>query len=354
MVKSTIASLRALTLPFGATTGERIVLDGVTGKIQIYDDNNILVLELSPDLFNNGTWPGMLIYDESGNWRILISPPGSPPNDFAAILLSSAAADETNPALVSIDTTTLRNRMVIAPGEQLSHGSMEWCLSTNSKTNSPLSPSLFQVVALTLDAAAPRPYIDLTGAAAPGEQQRPYVVAYDMQYGTPNATFHFLPIVEGSYPRGLVAFGSESNDVTLSTTAGTYVTIVTTGTTAVKAGRRYKCTLGGGHSLITGGSGFAVGDAWEFQIERQVDGGGWAVLPGWPVTGRVRANVAAVTRLIIPQQLGYYDPSVDADTVDFRVRATKFSGAATVTSVAGTNTGASPFTLAVEDVGWAI
>jgi microcystin-dependent protein len=42
ILKSLIASLRSLTLPFGATSGTRIVLDGVNGVIQIYDENNLL------------------------------------------------------------------------------------------------------------------------------------------------------------------------------------------------------------------------------------------------------------------------------------------------------------------------
>jgi hypothetical protein len=40
-VKSFIAALRSLVLPFGATTGPRIVLDGVNGRIVVYNAANV-------------------------------------------------------------------------------------------------------------------------------------------------------------------------------------------------------------------------------------------------------------------------------------------------------------------------
>ena len=42
-MKSFIAALRSLILPFGATTGARIILDGVNGRISVYDSTNTLV-----------------------------------------------------------------------------------------------------------------------------------------------------------------------------------------------------------------------------------------------------------------------------------------------------------------------
>jgi hypothetical protein len=47
-MRSLIASLRTLVLPFGATTGSRIVLDGVTGQILVYDANDDLRFRLNP------------------------------------------------------------------------------------------------------------------------------------------------------------------------------------------------------------------------------------------------------------------------------------------------------------------
>lgn len=47
-MKSFIAALRSLVLPFGALSGARIILDGVNGKIQVYNSSNTLVIDISP------------------------------------------------------------------------------------------------------------------------------------------------------------------------------------------------------------------------------------------------------------------------------------------------------------------
>jgi hypothetical protein len=46
-MRSFIAALRNLTLPFGATSGARIILNGVNGGIQIYNSANVLVIDIS-------------------------------------------------------------------------------------------------------------------------------------------------------------------------------------------------------------------------------------------------------------------------------------------------------------------
>lgn len=53
-MKSFIAALRSLVLPFGRTSGQRIILNGDTGVIQIYDSSNNLIAELGPDTDGGG------------------------------------------------------------------------------------------------------------------------------------------------------------------------------------------------------------------------------------------------------------------------------------------------------------
>src|SRR6266498_1495031 len=48
MMRSIMAALRSLVLPYGATSGQRIVLDGTTGLILIYDLNNKLRIRIGP------------------------------------------------------------------------------------------------------------------------------------------------------------------------------------------------------------------------------------------------------------------------------------------------------------------
>ncbi len=45
-MKSLIAALQSLVLPFGATSGRRIILDGVNGEIAVYDASGTLRLRL--------------------------------------------------------------------------------------------------------------------------------------------------------------------------------------------------------------------------------------------------------------------------------------------------------------------
>ncbi len=45
-MRSFLASLRTLVLPFGTTTGTRIVLDGVNGEIDVYDAADTLVVRI--------------------------------------------------------------------------------------------------------------------------------------------------------------------------------------------------------------------------------------------------------------------------------------------------------------------
>lgn len=53
-MRSFLASLRSLVLPFGRTTGARIVLDGTTGLIQVFDGGNELVAQIGPEFPNEG------------------------------------------------------------------------------------------------------------------------------------------------------------------------------------------------------------------------------------------------------------------------------------------------------------
>lgn len=77
-MKSALAALRTLVLPYGATTGARIELDGVNGEIRIFDSGGLLVtvidsqgMFLSPDL-NDFNAPG--IYLQPSDSSLLVYP----------------------------------------------------------------------------------------------------------------------------------------------------------------------------------------------------------------------------------------------------------------------------------------
>lgn len=58
-MKSFIAALRSLVLPYGATSGSRIVLDGVNGRVFVYNSANELLASIAP---TDGTDPDGTIY----------------------------------------------------------------------------------------------------------------------------------------------------------------------------------------------------------------------------------------------------------------------------------------------------
>lgn len=79
MKGSLAAILRALVLPFGATSGARIILDGINGKIQIYNSSNVLVTEIDAT--------GIDVNDGGGTASNITLDPSSP---FPQILMSLA------------------------------------------------------------------------------------------------------------------------------------------------------------------------------------------------------------------------------------------------------------------------
>lgn len=125
----------------------------------------------------------------------------------------------------------------------------------------------------------------------------------------------------------LLDFAEATADVTLSTTAGTYTTLVTGAAVAVKAGKMYRIEAICGAYLLSGGSTFATGDTWRFKLERD-DGGGYISMAS---NKAVRTNVAIAAVAPTPNLVGYYSPATD-DTVSFRARASKTSGNVAVTS----------------------
>jgi hypothetical protein len=341
-MKSAIASLRSLTLPFGATEGSRIVLDGINGEIRIYDSNDDLLMKLDNE--------GLQIFDGDGNLRMWLAIPGGLNAAYSIMEWYTTREDQSLPGFISVYDTAARNRMVISPGEN-GRGNMEWTLMPEDADI--LKEAMIQAVCYTLDHANNlRPTIDLTGASSQAGKE-PYTVVYDLWYGTPNS-FGSTPTFLKSAGRGQVGFQTNSNDVVVPTVVGDAVTLVGVGNIDVIAGRRYKVLMAGGHSLLSGGSGFAVGDYWEFTLERAVSGSGvYAQLPGVPITIRVRANVAAAARWPFPVLTGYYEPAGSA-SIDFRARIIRGNGAGTVTALASCNAGTSPFSLSIEDVGRAV
>jgi hypothetical protein len=323
MVASKFAVLRSLTLPAGITTGQRIELDGINGEIRIYDSNNDLLFSLSPD--------GLIVYDGDGNTRLSIGTLFE--TAYSVLSLWSAAFEETTQGLLSLTDYDKTNRMVLAPGQQSSKGSLEWCLESTAYDNT--LPSLLQAVALTLDdAASPRPIIDLTGASCPAETQYPHTVAYDVQYGTPNQ-FHEAPNSNGSYPRGVICVGERTTALNYEAEA----TVLTAPSCELISGRRYKISIS--YRALAWGTAVANGIS---LIKVRDTAGGTIRLEDHKIviSGSAQAGGSSFTILDCPadRAAGTYTPVLTAQ------RALGGAGTHTISATAQ-----HPITLIVEDVG---
>jgi hypothetical protein len=232
VVKSTIASLRSLTLPFGATSGQRIELDGVNGEIRIYDVDGELLLTLEGEFGFQG-------YDTSENVRIRVSSPLG--GAYSAIQMWTATPEETSQALISVADFVSTNRMVITPGQVSSKGNIE--LTSMSAAHDDTKPAMIQMVCISLDDPGNlRPIIYLTGAAAPSEATQLHTIVYDLFYGTPT-TYGVPPTKLGFYPRGVLAFASINADSNTSS-AGTLfgITGLSVSNVPLKDGHYYRIT----------------------------------------------------------------------------------------------------------------
>ena len=136
-MRSAIASLRSLTLPYGSTSGQRIVLDGVNGTISVYDENGDLLIQMSPE--------GFAVFDADGNPRVTMGTLFEAA--YSVISFWSAAFEESTQGLLSLTDYGKQNRMVLAPGQQSSKGSLEITLLSTAYDNS--NPSMIQAVGLT-------------------------------------------------------------------------------------------------------------------------------------------------------------------------------------------------------------
>lgn len=338
-MKSSVASLRELTLPFGATSGERIELDGTTGEIRVYDADNNLLIQI------DGT-DGFQVYDTSGNFRaglaVILA------EGYSTLLLATGAATEDSLGYVSLSSSPIRNRLVVRPGER-GHGSAELGVFSVSEENT-LPSTLAMLCNQMDDATAPRPIVDLTGPGAPSEAMAPKTVVYDLLYGTPNPT-PGLPTIVQAAPRGMAPswLATRTTDVALSATAGVWTDCINLSNIEVLAGHRYEVICSGWFDFVTGGAGFTVGEVFQFELQKAVGAGAYAALT-YPGMSQIRTNIAAVIRHAMFPVIGYYEPAANA-TVHFKMRGTKSAGAAGVTCTVATNAGANPGVLTVKDVG---
>jgi hypothetical protein len=317
-----IALIQSLTLPAGAITGQRIVLDGTQGNIRIYDAANHLVVLIDPvgfiELYSTTTGNLIATMDDQG-------------------FTSYAAA-----------TTGLRTARLQQSGLFIYdvNGDISGVWDDTGIGLQVVPADLFFRHKIKLDG------VTEWGSGALARDVNLYRAAANVLKTDDTFNAVIDSQVNGiSLPRGVVDFAQNAvvGGVVLSAVAGTYTTIVTGNAIALKSGRRYRITLSGGDFLNITGTGFATGNSWDQKAQVDI-GAGFINLP---LSGRAvmaRSQVAAASAYPIPVYVGYYVPGSDV-TATFRWQAELLAGANTLVSTMTTNAGASPLTLEVEDVG---
>src|SRR6266508_4229373 len=186
-MKSFIAALRTLTLPFGAgPNDERIVLNGVSGRIEIYRAGGLLLMTLDDN--------GLQVFDSDGDLRQSLGEI----TDFSAIRFLDTAG--LNSGFLTYGAVPGSNdyRMMSlqGPNTDLDLSRLIILTPKGSITKNPL----FQRDTGLLDATVAVPIVDLTGFSR-GDSRAAITVVDELKRGSNNGGGN-APTQGNSYPRG--------------------------------------------------------------------------------------------------------------------------------------------------------
>jgi hypothetical protein len=316
-MKSFIAALRTLTLPFGAgPNDERIVLNGVDGRIEIYAVGGVLLMTLDDD--------GLKVYDSDGDTRGRFGIPG----DFATLSLFNA---DNEAAVISASQGTDYGLLSLQGTDGPKNFPRLLILSPDNTTKNPL----FQVDMGILTSDVAQPIIDLTGFTR--DDARAAIVAVDELVRASNLGGGNAPTLGNSYPRGSMGKIEDAS----SSAAFSAATTILSGLNGkvVEAGRRYWV-----HFFARTVNQSVALDTFELRIERDA-GAGFAVISDGAIQlGTAGENIGPINIW------ASYDPATDA-TVDFRVRGERTGGTGTLAVGASAT---SPMYLEIFDAGDAV
>jgi hypothetical protein len=230
-MRSLFAVLRSLVLPAGATTGTRIVLDGVNGRIEVYDASDDLIIRI------DGT-DGVVLFDASGADRLQLTKPsvgfGSP------IVISSGAAGEVQPAFISTNTGSFSGQDVL-----------QLAISAPEIGADNLSLRIFSVEDPALAGEAALFLVDSTALDGPGHVFYDFannstfdntdggvVVSDDFWIGDSLGNAGQPPTQRQSLPRGVLDI--DSGNANVGPTSGTTELTLRSVTATVAANRRIR------------------------------------------------------------------------------------------------------------------
>jgi hypothetical protein len=353
-MRDDLANLQILSLPGGSTTGPRIVIDGINGRIDVFSEFGRVI---SLDSVNLPSGNPALNFFSAITGEIIVT------LDNGGLFVSDGNTIRAllNESLIIRDSLGFVRHRIIQSGSvnafQIFDASEEELLSISSddgEATFTLAAADDVIIRSRTQAdTTTRFFIETDGEMwwGPGgtdaldtNLQRAGANLLETQHAF-NADID-VRVNNNSLPRGEVDFSAEASNVALSTSAGTYTTIIEGNVFAGVNGRKYRLSFFGGDNLLVAGSGFATTNAWEGRFQVSVNGGAYADVDENMTLARL--EVAAATRKPIFTCTERYIATSD-DDLQFRFQVTKSNGAGTVTSSMEGATNS--WKLTVEDMG---
>jgi hypothetical protein len=194
-MQSQLAALRSLTLPYGGTSGARIVLDGVTGTIIIYDSHGHIIVQIDPT-------SGIQLFDPDHTGSSLLSLSTESAEEIAAASIRAYESEVFNAANHNFDSLALRS-------PESGFGYLQLLLAA-ARTAS--AAPMIQFDTNNLDPTQ-RGDIDLTGRSAFPHSR---VIAYEYREGENNGA-GVAPTVGKVMCRGLIGHDKRESNTSFTT-----------------------------------------------------------------------------------------------------------------------------------------
>jgi hypothetical protein len=292
-MKSFIAALRTLTLPFGAGPNDE--------SIEVYRAGGILLMVIDDD--------GLQVFDGDGDLRQQLGAI----TDFSSILFWDSNGENRGVLTYQAipGANDYRSMTWQSPDTDMGFGRVLHLSPNNSITKNPM---LQWDTGLYDDSGGiGQPIVDLCGFS--DAALRAVLAVYDIRQATSNGGGN-APTLGNSYPRG--SMGKVTDDT--SSAAFSAATTILSGldNIEVEAGRRYWV-----HFFARTINQSVALDTFELRIERDA-GAGFAVISDGAVQlGTAGENIGPINIW------ASYDPATDA-AVDFRVRGERTGGTGTL------------------------
>ena len=201
-MRSNFATLKSLTLPAGSSSGARIVLDGTTGIISIYDSHDHLIVQID-------STDGIQLFDPDHIGAALLSLSTESTEEVTAASVRAYESEVLSASNHNYDSLALRS-------PESGFGYLQLLLAA-ARTGS--ATPMLQLDTNSLDSSL-RGDIDLTGRSAFPHSR---VIAYEYREGENNGA-GVAPTVGKVMCRGLIGHDKLTSNTSFTTVQDTALT----------------------------------------------------------------------------------------------------------------------------------